>query len=318
MRRWCGAVGLSLLAGTALAANHALLVGVSAYPHLPGKSLEGPANDVALMARSLAELGFEAGQVRVLSEASGEPPTRAAIVQNLARLAGQARAGDWVLVYLSGHGAQVPQPQQAWRKSGGRREADGLQEVFLPRDTWRWSAEQQAVQGALPDREIGQALQRIRSRGAHVWAVLDTCHAADLLRRPGHAETWRYASPLELQIPLPLWLARWQEGLQRGGLQRPPPAERHPSAGVEGQFVGFFAAQEDEGALEELLPAPDGGPRQRYGLFTYRLALALRGWQGSFLDLAEALRASYRERPFPHPQFVGALSSRPGFGLAAR
>lgn len=318
MKKRSLALALLCLACTvASATNRALLVGVSAYPNLPGKSLPGAANDLALMGQTVAMLGFAPAHVIRLSEEPGAAlPTRVHIVSALAALAAQAQPGDWVLVYLSGHGAQVPV-----RKGGQNTEADGLDEVFLPRDTQAWRPERHEVKGALRDKDLGAALRRIQAKGAHVWAVLDTCHAADMTRRPASAAaataTWRFASPADLKIPLPLWLASWQRSLAAPtALGSHRPAARD----LVGQFVGFYAAQEGEGSLEELLPDPTPpGLARPYGLFTYQLALAVRGgWPGSFAALAEAIKRGYADRPFPTPQFVGALSSRPPFAALDR
>ena len=313
------ALALALLCAlgtsTSHAANRALLVGVSAYPHLLGKDLPGVANDVALMGQVAAKLGFAPQHVTRLSEEPGDAlPTRAHIVGALATLAEQAQPGDWVLVYLSGHGAQVPV-----RRGSHSTEADGLDEVFLPRDTQAWQPARQLVKGALRDKDIGAALRRIQAKGANVWAVFDTCHAADMTRRPsgiGAAAVWRFASPADLQIPLSMWLDRWQHSLRGKGDAASVLRVSHPAGRkLGGDFVGFYAAEQGEGSLEERLPDPAEPTRQRaYGLFTYQLAQAVHGgWSGSFAALAEAIKRGYADRPFPNPQFVGALSQRPMF-----
>lgn len=289
----------------AQAENRALLVGVSVYAHLPDRNLPGAANDVLLMAKTVAGLGFEAGQVSVLSEASGTLPTRANILAGLADLVQQARPGDWVLVYLSGHGAQVPKP------------AGGLDEVFLPRDTELWNPAAQTVAGAVRDQELAAALMRIRAKGAHVWAILDTCHAADMLRQPGRLgrpQSWRFITPEALHLPMQLWAAHWGSHPSRSSTRHP--ATRGVAAG---RYVAFFSSQKGEGSAEELLPDPDAtGQSKRFGLFTYKLAQATQGWSGSFKALAQRIEAQYLDRPFPTPEFVGPLNITPPFGGTAR
>ncbi len=300
------------------AADQALLVGVSAYPNLPGKSLEGPANDVKLMQRTLRVMGLADGQVAVLSESAGGLPTRTNILRSLARLASQSKPGDWVLVYFSGHGAQVPQRPAS---PGERVEGDGLDEVFLPRDTQHWDAQRQEVRGALRDKELGAALRRIQARGAHVWAVFDTCHAADMLRGPGGAAAWRFLGPEALHIPMSLWSERWRNSLRRQlpGLRSGAAAvPRKVGAPAPGRYIGFFSSQEGEGTFEVLLPDPqDPAQQRRYGLFTYQFALAARDWSGSLAELARRIEQGYRERPFPTPQFVGELEVAPPFRRSA-
>jgi len=298
----------------AVAADRALLVGVSVYPNLPGKSLEGPANDVKLMQRTLSGLGLADEQMTLLSEAGGGLPTRANILRGLARLASDSRPGDWVLVYFSGHGAQVPQRPAG---PGEWVEGDGLDEVFLPRDTQAWDPARHEVRGALRDKELGAALRRIQARGANVWVVFDTCHAADMLRGPGAAAGWRFLGPQALQIPLSLWIERWRTSLRRQSLGLRSPATQSGAATgriTPGRYVGFFSSQEGEGTLEELRPDPqDPTQQRRFGLFTYEFALAAQAWTGSLAVLARRIEQAYRERPFPTPQFVGTLDGAAPF-----
>lgn len=315
----CVAACLGLLAALhgppALGAQRALLVGVSTYPLLPSKSLVGPGNDVLLMAESLARLGFPGDLTVTLSEASGEArwPTRANILHQLDQLAGTVDRGDWVLLYFSGHGAQVPQQ----RSGHGYREPDGLDEVFLPRDTARWDPQSRRVDGAILDDEFGVVIEKIRARGVAVWVIFDTCHSGDMMRGPvdvadKQSPVQRYVSPADLGIPA----AEWGKPAVK---RRPPPRGARP--GLTGAWVAFFASQPDEPTLEEWLPDPvQPGIKRRYGLFTYELSRALMGWHGDFRQLERRLRLAYERRPFPTPMFSGQLSSRPPFGasLSAR
>jgi hypothetical protein len=307
-----GLMAAMLLASAlpALAENRALLVGVSVYANLPDKNLVGAANDVALMAKTVAGLGFAPAQTTLLSEAAGALPTRANILAGLAGLARQSQPGDWVLVYLSGHGAQVPRASQS----------GGMDEVFLPRDTEVWNPASHQVQGAVRDQELAVALGAIRAKGAHVWAILDTCHAADMLRKPGPPQAWRFITPQALQLPMQLWSAPWS--VNRPGHATGPATRRAAQPGASangvaaGRYVAFFSSQKGEGSAEELLPDPEAPDKsKRFGLFTYKLALAVPDWRGSFKDLADRIEAGYQDRPFPTPEFVGALALRPPFGL---
>jgi uncharacterized caspase-like protein len=285
---WAAWLLATVLAVPAWAANHALLVGVGSYPALPERRLLGPANDVRLMADSLQALGWPPAQLRVLADQGDGLPTRANILQALARLADVSRRGDWVLLYFSGHGAQVPAP-------GG-----GVDEVFLARDASAWQPREAGLPGALRDKELRQALQRIRAQGAHVWAVFDTCHAADMLR--GRLLPWRYLSAAELKLPLP--------GLQLAYRSPAPLRQTQPPKGGLGHYIGFFAAGRDEGTLEEALPDPDQpGRMSAFGVFTWELVRALRAGDATdFAALAARVQAAYQARPFPTPEFVGDLA----------
>lgn len=87
---------------------------------------------------------------------------------------------------------------------------------------------------------------------------------------------------------------------------------RHHAGTGQGEYIGFFAASKDEGSLEESLPDPfDGDKRERYGLFTWALAQALRESAPSdFAALARRIAVVYAERPFPTPEFIGRLEQR--------
>lgn len=314
-----------LLGSTAVhAADRALLVGVGKYPLLPGKQLAGPANDLRLMTSTLARLGWPASQVQVLSDAAGPAqwPTRAHILAALAQLAAQAQPGDWVVVYFSGHGSQVPQMVTTRAKF---REPDGLDEVFLPMDTSAWDPAQRIVVGAITDDEMNAALARITNKGAQVWAIFDTCHAGDMLRGAPIASgdeppVWRYVSPLDLKVPVEELSRSFGQASRRPGRAQPPlPVVAERAASSAGQrWVGFFASQADEGAAEESLPDPEQPQRkQRFGVFTHLIHQAAAQWRGSFAELAARLQQGYRDRPFPTPEFQGHLSAVPRFAAAA-
>lgn len=311
---------LTTAAAPAAAVDRALLIGVSVYPHLPGRQLVGPANDVRLMQNTVTRLGVAPARVKTLSEAAGSAawPTRANILTALARLAEQSRPGDWAIVYFSGHGSQVPQTAETRARYA---EPDGFDEVFLPRDTARWDARRQVVTGAITDDEIGIALRRVADRGARVWAIFDTCHAGDMTRGAAtmmvdldERPVWRHVPPTALGVPAAL-LMSGEPGLTRGGKA----AARGPGAAArrETPWVAFFAAQSDEGAAEEVFPDPDAPAlRTRFGVFTYHLHRAIEHWSGSFSTLTQAVDHAYRDRPFPTPQYEGPLETLPAFSAA--
>jgi len=293
-----------------------LLVGVGVYPYLAGKNLDGPANDLRLMRSAVRQLAVPADNVTELSEAAGPEmlPTRANILAALDSLARQSGPGDWAMVYFSGHGAQVP---QTLAKRRAHPEADGLDEVFLPRDTQRWVPSRGVVEGAIVDDELGAVFDKIRARGAQVWAIFDTCHAGDMTRGDnpqdaGHT-VWRFVRSEDLGLPAGGASTR----VRRGGLvsSSMPAAGNFPKPlpalvrAADAQTVSYFASQSDEPAAEELFVDPaDGQTRRRFGVFTYHLHAAMAQWTGSFEALASAVQLAYRDRPFPTPQFLGNLA----------
>ena len=79
LRRVAEATCLAIIvaAGQAIAADHALLIGVSDYPNLPKRLwLKGPVNDVALMSQTLQALGFEPERMHKLVSRTSREPTR--------------------------------------------------------------------------------------------------------------------------------------------------------------------------------------------------------------------------------------------------
>ncbi len=263
----------AIMAGTGLASageRYALLVGVTKYPSLPSElQLVGPQNDVALVAKVLAGLGFKKANIRVLAEkpAGQKSPTRAAILGGLADLAANVKKGDYVYLHFSGHGSRQPANPKA---TGRARETDGLDEIFLPADIGRWDSDIGSVKGAILDDEIGAAITKIRNKGAFVWAVFDACHSGTMTRGvPVDGVRLRKVRPSVLGIP-------------RG---RPPamaPRDESPAVAAgdvglrsdAGGFVAFYAAQTTEQTPEMRLPRGDP-KRVSQGLFTYTLMSVL-------------------------------------------
>lgn len=138
----------------------AVVVGVSIAdsPEYGGR-LECPGADVDLWAVSgkLYRMGVT-NVVELLDLAA----TKRALSDALDRAAEILRAGDLLILYTSGHGAQVP--------DDNGDEEDGLDEAACLAD------------GLMRDDEIGKRLSKLRP-GVRVDIVTDTCHAATGWRR---------------------------------------------------------------------------------------------------------------------------------------
>ena len=177
--RWCDPIALLLAGMPARAELRALLIGVSGYPALPERlRLQGPRNDVQRLRQILLQRGLAPARLRVLAD--GVPgaalPTRANILAALDELARDAQADDVVVVHFAGHGSRQP-----------AADGSGLAPVFLPLDVGPWDGGARSVQNAIGSPELRAALDRIGDRGAFVWAIVDACHSAALVREIGRA-----------------------------------------------------------------------------------------------------------------------------------
>lgn len=271
----------------------ALLVGCTRYPYLeeagvaPGSntiSLRGPTNDVELFARALRDVHGvpDASMTRLAGWPDDEKarPTKANIVRAFQALAKDAKAGEWVVVFLAGHGSQQP-------SSGASLddEADGLDEIFLPADV-RPAPDGAKVPNALSDDEIAVLVAAIQKKGAEVWLVVDACHSGTLLR--GGDWVVRGLPPDKLGV--------------RGTAPRPAatPAAASappPRASTDG-VAAFYGAQSFGSAPEMELPEGGTDPRPQ-GLFTYLLVREMRRTAASvtYSELAQRVIAAYQAFP---------------------
>jgi len=300
-------VAVQFCSSRALAAErYALLVGVSRYDSLPlSYQLKGPANDVDLLAGILPGLGFPSTNIRILAEppVGSDRPTRAAILRELDRLAQIGQKGDYVYIHFSGHGSRQP----ASAVQPGAAESGGLQDIFLAADVGSWDGKTQAVAGALTSREVGEAIRKIRARGAFVWAVFDSCHSGAMVRAlpaTDANERERLVDPVDLGIPVSSF-----RPARIGTTSALPPAPTDQVFDPElGGFVGFFAAQSDEATVEMHLPAGVSDSKVQ-GLFTFTLARALvTKPRATYRSLGESILQAYvsLNRPFPTPAFEGS------------
>ncbi len=312
---WMSLVALCLAAApkAAAAENHALLIGVSSIAALPSRLwLRGPDNDVAAVRQALLARGFKPERITVLAEraaGSAARPTRSAIDQAFAALLAQVQPGDGVVLHLAGHGVQVPQQPTSSRhgKPPPWPEPDGLDEVFLTADTQPWSSVEGRLPNALLDDEIGEWMDALVDRGATVWAVFDTCHAAGMSRagaQPGAGPRWRSVGAGELGVPARLPLPATASTV----VPRLGPRPGHATAPrMDGRTL-LFAARSHEGATEEWLPKGAGLAQARMlGVFSHAVAQALSQGIGQARGMREALQRRYAQegRLAPVPQVLG-------------
>jgi hypothetical protein len=278
----------------------ALLIGVSEYPNLERRLwLDGPRNDVIRMREVLQSRGVQAKDITVLADGvpGAELPTRQRIMQELERLATTAKREDYIIIHMGGHGSQQPVPVNSPHLA---EEADGLFEVFLPRDVEGWgnkaSGSEGDIRNAIIDYEIRAIVDRITARGAFVWGIFDSCHSATLVRSAGNPEVkLRQVTPTELGAdPAVIERAAGRAAAARAslGAAATAPRQRAAVAGAGGS-VFFYAAQTSEPTPEMRLPA--GAPdRRSHGLFSFTILQALEGGAGmSYQQLAQQVLTRY-------------------------
>lgn len=270
----------------------ALLVGVSEYPVIDQRYwLEGPANDVERIEDLLRAQGFASSDIRVLKEgdSANDLPTRANILSALEALAESASAEDYIVIYMAGHGSQVPVPEG---HPQAHQEPDGLFEVFLPRDVGTWlhrtDRSESGIPNAIYDYEVRAVVDRMTERGAFIWAIFDACHSATMVRTPTDSHfRLRQIAPTQLGVPAEaLSEARFRVANHSATRAVMNTSDR-------GSAVFFYAAQTDEPTPEMRLPR-GSETAVTHGLFTYTLAAALDGRTGlSYRQLAQQILIGY-------------------------
>ncbi|MFN0006325.1 MAG: caspase family protein [Planctomycetota bacterium] len=296
-----------------------LLVGCTEYPYLKkegGKvagsntiELSGPVNDVELFAKTLEQV-FAVPPSR-MTKLAGWPeeesarPTKANIVRALQELERAAQKGEWIVIYMAGHGSQQPSSSESLSD-----EPDGLDEVFLPADV-RPSPDGEKIPHGLSDDEIADLVRRIRAKGADVWLVIDSCHSGTMLRGGGADDVvLRFVAPDRLGV-------RGAGGRKRN---EAPAAAKPSDALTTDGIVAFYGAQSFGSAPEMKLP-PDAENPEPHGLYTYLLARELHklGSTASYRELSSRVTAAYQAFPcnLTVPLAEGDLSQIVGSGARA-
>jgi metacaspase-1 len=287
------AFAIAVLAPPAHAEIRAVIVGVSDYLTLDA-DLKGPSNDARLMAETLLARGIAPGEITILTSdptglptgAATAPPTRAAILGALDAATSSSAAGDTVVFYFSGHGAQAPD------LSGD--EGGGYDELLLPADAAGWKGAIGAVENALVDDDLLAWAQVTLSKGIKVVALIDACHSATGFRALGGQGVPKVIDDAQLGIPDDI-----------------APVAGTPAAPLSGDFVFLYSSQSDQRSFE--YPMPDG---TWHGEFTLRLAQTLRTADGA--SWAQALSATTEamvQGPARQmPDGEGSLLSAPVFG----
>jgi len=299
------ALGCSVAAQAAVAKTLALLVGVSDYPDLPAdKQLKAPANDVRRMQIALKARGIAPEDMVVLAdgvEGSAGFPTRAAIMAGLERMAGAAQKGDLVIFYASGHGTRQP--------SRTALKVDGLDQVFLPRDAAppkpgaNPGEARSRFENAIAGPDFGARLDAIRSRGANVWFILDSCFSGSASRAVGDGVHDKKIALEDIGLSTSSAMTPEKTTVLADLAPALPPGS--------GQLIAFYASQPNETAREVALPP--GAPMEKRvwgSIFTTALADALQrapaiSYRQLMVETGRVLRADAAFQARQTPSFEG-------------
>lgn len=283
-----------------MASSFAVLVGVSDYDETIGLSdLRGPANDVRLLRDVLDKRGDF--NITILADGvdGGIDPTRDNILAALDRVVAETENGDFVYLHFSGHGTQQGD------LSGD--ESDGVDEVFLPRNTARADPGGVIIPNAIVDEELGERVSKMRAKGVDVWFVLDSCHSGSGLRAGSPRIATRFVDPAALGINV----------TAKPGVA--PAIDAIGDEALPGKYVAFYSAQASEVAREIQIDAADSD--SWYGLFTSRLAARLQtGANQSYRQLFQAILSDLDDSTIPGaarlqtPLWEGNLIDAPVFG----
>jgi hypothetical protein len=245
---------------------------------------------------------FKPGDIVTLAGwevAEAARPTRANIVAAFEKMIEQTRSGDLVVLYLASHCTQlltppegeaidpVKDPTRAAAPASARTaERDKYDEVFMPADAGAMDWENRKLDRGIFDHEFARWVQALRDRGAFVFAIVNTPHAAGLL---DCTPEMLLKSPSRADTPKAL-------------------------AGLTG-FVALYACYADESDAAMEAPAGAAGAATQPGALPGALCAALRGAdaQGwSYRDLTAAIVEMYRKegRRKPVPASEGDLEAR--------
>jgi hypothetical protein len=269
-------------------------------------NLDGPANDVELFKSVLEREPFKLHptNIRTLAGMPADPnlrPTRANIEREFRSLA--AQKGGQVVILMAGHGSQQPA-----NSDPSDNEPDGLDEIFLPADATGWDKTASTVRNAIVDDDIRKWLSDIRTAGASVWMVFDSCQSGTMTRgAPSSVERVRRIDPAALGVP-----AATAAGSARGSATETNVVGLSESSG---EIAALFAAHMSETTPERAWR--ENGPV--HGLFTFTLAevLAQSRTAMTYRELGQRVMERYRSMPryAPNPMMEGAGLDREVLGL---
>lgn len=256
----CRLVLLVLLLGSVAAApaeavKRALLVGVGNYADPQVSDLQGPPHDVAVLRDALVQHGgFDNGNVTVLLDSQA---TRRRILAAIEALGEVSQTGDFVLIYLSGHGTSAFDPTtrllQLPHHSG----------AFVPADFAASGTRAERLASlVIGARDLLPRLQAIDDKQVRGLILVDSCYS-QYTSRALHAP----AATVYRTLPSGLAAGLDDPAFDTAGPVVPPYPYRH--------LATLTASSKNEKAEDETNPryTLDGKP---HGAFTDSLLRTLR------------------------------------------
>ena len=307
--RWLVCTLMLAVGCGANATQRALLVGVSELVNQPPAMwLRAPRNDVILMRDALLKQGFAAANMVLLADGveGAELPDAARVHAALTRTLQSAQAGDFVVLYFSGHGTRTKDPAKSYQ------EPDGLAEQFLARDARGGVGAD--VAGGIRDVDVEAWINAFLAKDVFVWAVFDTCSATSMTRGAADQDT---AVAAELNDEVRFRGIHFNQLLRGAAADKALPTPVQTTVTPKARYVAFFASESHQVTPELRLPrkSRDAAP---HGLLTWAIADALgrkpatwRDLFGSVLALyppvIDELEKRYPSRALPSPVAEGSL-----------
>ena len=230
--------------------DRALLIGIDRYPDAAISDLEGAVNDAHNMRELLTgHLGFDAGQIRVLTDAQA---TREGILAGIREwLVAGTRPDARALLYFAGHGVQ--QPDEDDDEPDGRDEALAPHDVRLESDT----SYPRRYANLILDDEVGALFDELADRQAYL--IVDSCFSGTITRSLGLDRR-----VVRTILPRP---GAGQEAPTTRAARATDEATDDPAPGFverEGSLIAWTAVASNQLALEDVKSQP------RQGFFTGR------------------------------------------------
>lgn len=285
----------------------------------PGSVLVGPRNDVSLLQGIFENHGIAADNIFLNI---GDKANREGLSDAFLKVLGQVQCNDRVVVHISSHGIRARSllggsrfaPSELLKDTWDARERSKDFEQFSKALSWGYIHERPEVEKFVTElllpgkddlvvflndnsenfnevirgKDISDFMIIVRNRGAHAVAILDMVNAgaANIEGRQlaaGDASSWKFEYSAETSG------AKEQDHFLLPGA---------------GDFAVFYAAASDEVTPE--LPLPRDDPdAQKFGLFTYSLAVAFSEPDAlTPRNIAAVIQRLYssQNRTRPHPR----------------